>query len=130
MRRALALGVVLGAALGFGSCGGDSTTTVTHTATALLPSSVALNPCTRAEGSGSNWGARVSGISCDQVGQFIERSIFPVSQTIESVERGQTIHFQAGGHVCEASKNTKPTIGGWNVACTRGDQHFAFYLTP
>jgi len=135
MRRALSVAGVAALSVAACACGGSSTTTVTvtHTVAELNPSSVALDKCTKpghVTNSGYNWGARVSGISCDQAGRFIRQSIFPVAQKIQFVKRGQTIHFQAGGFVCDASKNTDPSIGGWNVACANGDQDLAFYWTP
>jgi hypothetical protein len=123
--RAFCVAALIVSSLVVGACGGGSTTTVTTT------TAVALQHCTKPDGSGYNYGARVSGISCDQVGRFIRRSIFPRAQQIGEVRRGQTKRIQTGGYACQVVKYTDaPSIGGWRVTCDRGDQHFAFFWTP
>ena len=125
MGRAVSIVGAIALSIAVSACGGGSTTTVTTT------TSVALEHCTRADGSGSGWGASVSGISCDQVGRFIQRNIFPRAQRIGEVQRGQTAHIQTAGYTCDVVKYTDaPSIGGWRVTCDQGDQHFAFFWTP
>jgi hypothetical protein len=128
MGRAVSIVGAIAVSIAVSACGGGSTTTVTTTATVAIPSAVALHRCTEADGSGYGWSASVSGISCDQVGRFIRRNIFPRSVHVVDIHRGQTADFQTGGYACEVAKGAYPRIGyGWHVTCGRGDRRFAFF---
>lgn len=116
MTQKLALGVSVLLSIALAACGGDDETGITSR------SVVALEPC--AHGSGSNWSAQVSGISCDEVGRFIEQEIFGKRE----VQISQENSFESAGFNCDVSE--RPARGGWRVSCDQADRHFVFNWTP
>lgn len=124
---ALALAVV------FISCGeqpssedGGAATTTSRTA-----ASASLMPCPAGgdaarSGSGANWNASVAGISCNEVGVFIQQQIFPRAGDIPTSSK-----LSAAGFDCSIQDLRKDgSLGGWHLVCEDGDQQFDFDWTP
>jgi hypothetical protein len=118
--RLSAIGVLALLSIASSACGGDNDQATT------APSPVALERCPPSHGgipSGAGWGARVSGISCDEVGQFIQHEIFPRASQIANRS-----HVLAAGYSCDVSNLRAES--GWRVTCDQDGQHFAFDWTP
>jgi hypothetical protein len=111
------LPVILLLSIALTACGGNDRTEATS------PATVTLDRCTKSDGSGYGWSAEVSGISCDEVGQFIKREVFPRAGQV-----ARKVSLQAGGFVCDVSDLADEP--GWRVSCDHADQHFVFDWTP
>jgi hypothetical protein len=117
----LSIGIVALFLSALSACGGSSDETTT------TPRPVALERCTRSDGvthSGYNWSAKVSGISCDQVGRFIRHEAFARPEQITGAS-----DFKAAGYACDSSRSEKYG-GGWHVVCINADRRFTFEWTP
>ena len=124
--KSSAIGIVaLLMTMGAPACGTSSDPTTTISPVVALDRCVRMGPITE---SGYNWAAKVSGISCDQVGRFIRHDAR--TQRIEEASVGWPSDFKAAGYACASSKQPGSRYHGWHVACSDGDRHFAFEWTP